>query len=148
MTESTPNVFNVVCGELCKTPECSSVDINILNRNFNGIEANVLFNYEKFVANPEDVPEQILDLLQIASFVFCADRMASRGARDSITNIGWARTFYLTIPVFNIAFWDTDSVKKILNDALTFMTGDRMYKFSFVKANNQTIPSGKGIQQE
>lgn len=139
MTESTSKVINVVCGELCTTRDCSSTDINLLHRDFNDINANVSFGYERFVKTPEEIPEHIIDLLQIASYVFCADRMANRGARDSVANTGWARTFNLKIPVRNLPFWDTESVKKTLNDALSFMTGDRRYDFTFVTAQEQSL---------
>lgn len=139
MTESTPKVINVICGELCTTRDCSSTDINLLHRDFDGITANVSFGYERFVKAPEEIPERILDLLQIASYVFCADRMASRGSRESVTNSGWARTFNLKIPVLDLSFWDAESVKKILNDALSFMTGDRRYDFTFFKAQEQNL---------
>ena len=145
MTESTPKVINVICGEICTSRTYTSTEINLINRDYNGVEANVSFCYEKFVKNPEDIPERILDLLQIASFVFCADRMASRGAHDSVTNVGWARTFHFAIPVLDLDFWSSDNVKKHLNDALTFMTGDRKYEFSFVKAQEHTI-STKYVQ--
>jgi 7-cyano-7-deazaguanine synthase in queuosine biosynthesis len=138
MTESTSKAINVICGEICTTRDCSSTDINLLYRNFNGITANVSFGYERFVKTPEEIPERILDLLQIASYVFCADRMASRGSRESVTNSGWARTFNLKIPVRDLSFWDAVSVKKTLNDVLSFMTGDRRYDFTFLKAQEYT----------
>ncbi|HCC35970.1 MAG TPA: hypothetical protein DEQ02_10260, partial [Ruminococcaceae bacterium] len=139
MTESTSKVVNVTCGELCATRDCSSTDINLLHRNFNGVSANVSFGYEQFVKDPDKIPQRMLDLLQIASYVFCADRMASRGSRESITNSGWARTFNVKIPVRDISFWDTVRVKKALNDVLSFMTGDRRYDFTFVKEQNYNL---------
>lgn len=139
MTESSPKVFNVICGELCSTRECSSTELNLLDYDFNEIKANVLFDYKKFVATPEEVPKLVVDLLQIASYIFCADRMANRGSRESISNASWARTFQITIPVSEIEFWETDIVKQRLNDVLTFMTGDRKYEFTFVKSNIRAV---------
>ena len=141
MTESTPNVISVVCGELCTSRDCISTEINLLHREINGISANVLLRYERFVNAPEEIPERILDLLQIASYIFCADRMANRGSRDSITNSGWARTFSLKIPVIDISFWEDDSVKRYLSEALVFMTGDRRYSFEFIKSQDQILPN-------
>jgi len=110
MTESTPNVINVVCGELCSKRTCTPTEINLLHKDIADISANVSFGYERFVKTPDEIPERIIDLLQIASYVFCADRMASRGSRESIMNVSWARSFKLTIPVFDIDFWDSDNV--------------------------------------
>jgi hypothetical protein len=139
MTESPPKAVNVICGELCKTRDCTSTDINLLHQDVNGLTANVSFGYAKFVKTPDELPVRVIDLLQIASYIFCADRMASRGSRESIANTGWARSFNLTIPVRDHAFWAEDNVIKFLNDALSFMTGDRKYDFTFTKAQEPML---------
>lgn len=139
MNESTSKIYKVFCGESVKQRECSGDEINLLHRDVRDITANVTFGYEKFVQTPDEIPERIIDLLQIASYVFCADRMASRGDRKSITNVGWSRSFHFTIPVSDIDFWNTDAVKKALNDTLAFMTGDRKYEFSFVKESKNAV---------
>lgn len=139
MNESTSKIYKVFCGEISKQSECSGDEINLLHRDVHDITANVTFGYEKFVKTPEEIPKRTIDLLQIASYIFCADRMASRGDRKSVTNVGWSRSFYFTIPVIDIDFWNTDAVKKSLNNALAFMTGDRKYEFNFVKASENAV---------
>jgi len=137
MKEPTPTLITVFCGELCKSNTCSSKEINLLHRTINGIEANIIIGYDKFVQDPSSLPPRILDLLHIAAYVFCADRSVYRGSRDSISNNSWARSFKFHIPVIDIRFWCDENVQQALNNALIFMTGDRKYSFEFRKAKSQ-----------
>ena len=79
-----PEIIEVYCGELCNTNQCNSKVLNLLNRNFDNIEPNITIAFDKFIRNPENLPSRILDLLHIASYVYCADRMVFRGKRDSL----------------------------------------------------------------
>jgi len=81
MTTASPKLVKVFCGELCRSVECTSTELNLLNRNINGLEANITIGYEKFVKDPENLPPRILDFLQIAAHIFCADRLIYRGGR-------------------------------------------------------------------
>ena len=137
MSQSTPNVskIRVNCGELCKTRECTASEINLLHRDIGDLSANITIGYAKFVKDADELPHRILDLLQIAAYVFCGDRMANRGSRDSVNYEAWARSFEFHIPVLDLDFWDTDTIKKALNNALAFMTGDRSYTFVFSQSD-------------
>jgi 7-cyano-7-deazaguanine synthase in queuosine biosynthesis len=126
-----PNIIKVFCGELCKSNNCDASTLNLLHKDVNDITANIMIGYRNFVNDPESISKRILDLLQIAAYVFCADRMAYRGKRDSLNNDGWARSFEFNIPVYDIEFWNNENTKKTLSDALQFMTGDRKYSFIF-----------------
>jgi 7-cyano-7-deazaguanine synthase in queuosine biosynthesis len=145
MNSSPLKVVNVYCGELCKNEKCDSKEINLFTQNLNGIAPNVYFGYDKFVKQPEKIPAKILDLIQIASYIFCADRMSRRSSRDSINNDSWSRVFNISMPVIEVDFWNLDNTKKTLNDALVFMTGDRKYEFDFIKSEIDTLPV-KGLQ--
>lgn len=131
--------IKIFCGELCQTNSCTGKMVNLLNFDNGHITANVSTKYEKFVDNPQELQDTIVDLLQIASYVFCADRQAYRGARDSLSNKSWGRSLSFMIPVNDIDFWSRDGVKHALEDALTFMTGDRQYHFTFVEATKNNI---------
>lgn len=135
MIQQTPSVINVNCGEICTTDRCTASEINLLHSDIGDMKANIRIGYEKFVNNPDDLPKRILDLLQIAAYVFCGDRMANRGSRESVNNSSWARSFEFHIPVLDIEFWDCDKTKKALNNALSFMTGDRSFSFVFTETN-------------
>lgn len=134
MNKSSEKSIQVYCGELCKSSVCTSEEINLINYPINSIESNVTIGYEGFVYDPKTLSDRVLDLLQIAAMVFCADRMAGRGERESISNRGWARTFEFHISVLDYDFWKNDRVKDALSEVLTFMTGDRYYSFDFCKA--------------
>lgn len=139
MTEKLPKIVQVFCGELCNSNECNSDIVNLLNRDVNGISSNITIGYEKFVLNPEALPSRIIDLLQIAAYVFCADRLVNRGERDSVNNDSWARAFEFHIPVIDIDFWGKANLQKTMCDALQFMTGDRKFSFSFEEATQSVF---------
>lgn len=136
-----PTVIPVYCGELCDSNECNSSNIHLLNRDIKDISANITVGFEKFLRNPEILPPRILDLLQIAAYVYCADRLVNRGERTSVNNSSWARSFEFHIPVFDIDFWLNSKASIKMAEALTFMTGDRRYQFSFKKATIGPIES-------
>jgi len=132
-------ITKVICGELCQSNFCTSEIVNLLNNDNGEIAANVSTKFDKFVDRPQELPDKIVDLLQIAAYVFCADRSAYRGARDSLSNKSWGRSMYFEIPVNDISFWSSDEVIHTLENALGFMTGDRQYHFTFIKANKNNI---------
>lgn len=125
--------IKVNCGQLCESNECNSSILNLLNQDIRNITSNIKLGLEKFVNNPESLSTRVIDLLHIAAYVFCADRMVSRGQRTSLSNSGWARSFEFHIPVDDIDFWSDSRVSLSLRNALEFMTGDRSYSFNFVK---------------
>jgi hypothetical protein len=140
MTTASPKLVKVFCGELCQSVECTHNELNLLNRDINGLEANITIRYEKFVRDPESLPTRILDLLQIAAHVFCADRLVYRGGRDSISNKAWGRSFQFHIPVLDYDFWNNQALQNALSEALVFMTGDRKYNFVFEKSELGHLP--------
>ncbi|MEA4898651.1 MAG: hypothetical protein VB115_10445 [Christensenellaceae bacterium] len=141
MTSTSPKVVTVYCGELCQSSDCNASVLNLLNRPLNGFEANVTVGYEKFVNDPESLPPRILDLLQLAAFIFCADRLINRGDRNSLHNESWARTFEFHLPVLDFEFWSDKNLQIALSECLKYMTGDREYSFIFTKANLSPVES-------
>lgn len=135
----TPDEVIVFCGELCKSSSCSSEEINLLNFDNDGISSNITTRFDRFIETPQELPDRIIDLIHIAAYTFCADRCANRGARDSIYNAAWGRTLRINIPVTDIDFWLAPQVKKTLEEALTFMTGDRGIHYEFHKATRNWI---------
>ena len=135
MIQQTPNMVRVNCGELCTTTECTASEINLLHTDMDDLASNITIGYERFIENPDELPSRILDLLQIAAYIFCGDRMANRGKRDSLNNDSWARNFEFHIPVLDIEFWNSEKTKKILTDVLTFLTGDRSFNFVFSQSD-------------
>jgi hypothetical protein len=79
-----------------------------------------------------DVPTRFHDLLEIATYVYCADHSWPRGQRDADTfGANWRRHFHFVIPVEDTAFWNRPAVKSCLADVLGFLSDD-LYEFDFV----------------
>jgi len=135
----TPVPITVYCGGLCETDKCNSQELNLLSRTVNSINANVVIGIDKFIKDPENISPRILDLLHIAAYVFCADRLIYRGNRYSLDNTAWARSFNFNIPVADYSFWSNKKVIMKMEEALTFMTGDRNFKFSFKQSNREYL---------
>lgn len=79
-----------------------------------------------------DVPSRFHDLLEIATYVYCADQCWPRGQKDADSFGGnWRRHFHFVVPVADTAFWNSAEVKDCLADVLGFLSDDR-YDFEFV----------------
>ena len=85
----------------------------------------------QFVRDVYHLPPRILDLLEIASYIFATDRYISRGPKDAVEYHAWARHIDFHIGVRDIDFWSRAAVTKALSDGLTFMSGDAEYTFNF-----------------
>lgn len=145
MNSQASNIIRVNCGELCISNECTSSEINLLHKDIGDLTSNITVGYEQFIENADDLPVRILDLLQIAAYIFCGDRMANRGTRDSVDYRSWARSFEYHISVMDLEFWNNEKTKRALNDVLTFMTGDRSYNFIF--SQTERNPAEKKYKQ-
>ncbi|MEW6584950.1 MAG: hypothetical protein AB1442_04985 [Nitrospirota bacterium] len=79
----------------------------------------------------QDLPSIVLDMLEIGSYVYCADQSIRRGGKVS-RNEGeqWRRYFHFEIPVRNLDTWNKPAVKDELCDVLGFLSDD-YYEFSF-----------------
>ena len=106
-----------------------------------GSSPNVKLALPDFVRDVFHLPDRILDLLEIASYIFCADRLTSRGSKDNVEYHSWSRLFHFAIKVRDCDFWNTHDVKEKLKEALVFMSGDRTYHFTF-QPGHSTPPVG------
>ena len=95
------------------------------------INPNIKLSLPNFVAGLLHLPSRVLDLLEIAAYVFSADRLIFRGSRAKLEYHSWSRTIYFAIRVRDFEFWDTPSVKERLKETLAFMSGDREFQFIF-----------------
>ena len=93
--------------------------------------ANVKIGLPNFVRDVYHLPDRTLDLLELAAYVYCADRMRSRGSKNAVEYHAWARSFHFVVKVRDYDFWRRSDVSAYLSQALQFMTGDREYRFSF-----------------
>lgn len=95
----------------------------------------------RFVQDVYHLPPRILDLVEIASYVFAADRSISRGAKDALEFHAWSRLIDFHIRVRDYEFWTQSTVTTALSNILTFMTGDAEYTFHF-EPGHSTPPTG------
>lgn len=92
----------------------------------------VTLHLPNFVDQLYHIQPRILDLLEIAAYVFAADRTASRGAKDAVEYHAWSRAMFFLVKVRDAAFWNRPRVKEKLSKAIQFMTGDFEYTFDFL----------------
>lgn len=85
-----------------------------------------------FIRRVGTMPDRVLDLLELAAYVFAADRLTPRGASDALVLDSWSRTFHFAAKVRDIDFWNAPATKAKLSELLEFISGDRQYKFDFV----------------
>ncbi len=83
-----------------------------------------------------NIPPRLLDLLEIASAVFCADSSVSRGTLEHPRHgKTWRRDLDFTFAVRDIAFWNDPDIERLLRDCIEFMTGDQV-SCAFVETEN------------
>jgi hypothetical protein len=75
----------------------------------------------------------LVDLLEIATYVYCADQATTRGG-DTSKDYGarWRRHFQFHIPVREPDLWSSKAVLATLRDTLEFLSDDE-YEFTFEK---------------
>jgi len=122
-----------------------SIVLNYLPHKKN--KPNVVIGLPILVQAVYHLPKRILDLLEIACYVFAADRYTSRGAVDAVEYHGWAREFEFVIKVRDYEFWNDEVTKNMLGELLTFMTGDQSFVFEFQKGHD-TPPSSLFDREE
>ena len=97
-----------------------------------GANVNIRFENVAKVFNKHLSP-RLVDLLEIASYVFSADCATSRGSEwtDESSTEPWSRDFAFVIPVREPTFWNASEHKCLITEVLTFLSNDK-YSFTFV----------------
>ncbi|MFH1980364.1 MAG: hypothetical protein ABIL58_00840 [Pseudomonadota bacterium] len=85
----------------------------------------------------KNIPSQFHDLVEIATYVYCADQAVTRGG-DGVDNFGenWRRRMFFRIAVRNPDLWNSSPLKDLLIETLSFLSEDE-YHFDFVKLEKQ-----------
>ena len=99
-------------------------------------ENRLLLPLPNFIRSVGTVPQRVLDLLEICSYVFAADRLVSRGGTDSVVFDSWSRIFHFGVKVRDADFWNDLSTKEKLSELLEFISGDREFKFEFLPGHS------------
>ena len=121
-----------LCNGATPPDNVDETDCTILDyRPFDGGRPNVRLGLPDFVRAVYHLPSRCLDLLEIAAYVFAGDRSTSRGSRTSVEYQAWARNLHFVLQVRDYAFWSQPVVLRALKSALSFVTGDQSYEFTF-----------------
>jgi len=83
-----------------------------------------------------DLPPALIDLVEIASYVYCADQAFTRGG-NGVLDFGaaWRRDFSFHIPVREPSLWSSPGVLEVLRNTLGFLSDDEYY-FHFSQHKN------------
>ena len=77
------------------------------------------------------IPDVLVDLLEVASYIYAADGAISRGGKvGAQMGKGWRRDFRFVIPVRRPGRWSSAHVMSALVETLGFLSDDR-YEFEF-----------------
>ncbi len=97
----------------------------------NSPKQNILAALPRLTESLQHIPPRILDLLEIAVYVFSADRTAFRGPREAVEYHAWSRRLHFRIKVRDYEFWSASDIQKALGDAIRFPSGDESVTFEF-----------------
>ena len=129
-TEGTHRIF--LCNGATPSVGLDQTDYAILDyRSSSSEPPMVRLGLPDFVRSVYYLPDRCLDLLEIAAYVFAADRLSSRGSREAVEYQAWSRTFHFVVKVRDYEFWRQSSVNDALGAVLLFATGDQDYRFTF-----------------
>lgn len=137
-----------LCNGACLPDHLEDSKFNILEyRSDKAVKQNVRMGLPNFVLSVFFLPDRCLDLIEIAAYIFAADRLTHRGSNTSIEYQSWARNFHFVIRVRDYEFWSTSSVQNALSSALDFVTGDWGYTFTF-QPGHHTPPTSLFDQEQ
>lgn len=119
--------------------ECGNAEpLHLEYRNLPNVVQNVNLRLPRFTNNIYHFPARVLDLIELAAYVFCGDRLVSRGPKDAVEYHRWSRSLHFVVRVRDYEFWKQPCVQNMLSEALCFMSGDRSYSFTFEQGEQQT----------
>ncbi len=138
MKEIKPKLF------LCSGIQISKTDNRIIDRDVIELDSlgdnpNVNVRLEN-ISNlfNQNLSDRLIDLLEIATYVFTADSSSIRGT--GFTNNGanekWGRDFHFIIPVRDLDFWQSQEVSKLLTKIIDFTSNDKS-TFDFVNLKKE-----------
>lgn len=104
-------------------------------------DANVNINLPQFTNSVYHLTDRIKDLLELASYIFSADRLVERGNKDALEYHSWSRRIKFNVKVRDYKFWNNDEIKKSLSILLRYMSGDYEYSFNFTSGHSTTPTS-------
>ena len=120
---TSPNVYTVLANGADPPSDCLDPIILDYRSNENYTKKIKLY-LPQFVRNLYHLPDRTLDLLELAAYVYGADRCISRGRADAVEYHSWSRKINIFTKVRDYDFWSDPKVNKVLTNVLRFMMGD------------------------
>jgi REase_DpnII-MboI len=133
-------VSRILCGSakkaLASSKRRSKLDLRL------DVDADntIRLKLEEFNRALGPLTDRAKDLVEIAAYVFAADRKVLRGANSAVMYDSWSRCFSFNIPVRDHTFWQLEETKSLLSELLVFITGDSSFEFTFL-SGRETEPS-------
>jgi 7-cyano-7-deazaguanine synthase in queuosine biosynthesis len=109
---------------------------NVIRLDVAGPDRNVNLRLTDFSrALVTELPDLLVDLLELAAYVYCADQRASRGSLK-LSNAGedWRRRLRFVVPVRCRDTWESATVRKHLAEVLGYLSDD-IYEFEFLDSS-------------
>lgn len=127
--------FSIECG-VARSSDANSIAMNVDGESKN-VNLRIDYISRTMLGN---VPDLLIDLLEVAAYVYCADQKLVRGS-DKLTNFGenWRRSLRFSIPVRKLEVWQQPDVREVLADTLGFLSDDS-YEFDFRRAGTPIQP--------
>lgn len=122
----------ILCGGLAAPASaCSKAALALdLQQPDGNVTLKLLDISGRMTANMDPV---LVDLLEVATYVYCADQAATRGGPTSQDfGAAWRRRFEFHIPVRQPDLWSSKPVRTALCETLGFLSDDE-YEFNFKK---------------
>jgi hypothetical protein len=118
-------VHTILCG-ITKMPAKykNKPSSQVLQLLFEGKDRNVFIGLPHFIKTVNCFfSNRVKDLLEIAGYVYAADRMISRGETNQLEYHNWSRDLHFVIKVRDINFWSTKRISQKLSEFLNFVSG-------------------------
>ena len=126
-TDDTVAVF--LCNGATPPDGLKRATYTVLDYQTSGSEPPIVrLRLPAFVRSVNYLPDRCLDLLEIAAYVFAADRLTPRGSREAVEYQSWSRSLHFIVKVRDHEFWSQPTVCEALEVALRFGTGDQGYR--------------------
>jgi hypothetical protein len=119
----------VLCGGLGRVPDQEMVTVRL---NLHGPSRNVRLQIDDISSRlAADIPDALIDLLDIAAYVYAADSAVPRsGPTDTQMGARWRRRFRFVIAVREPGLWSQTEIASALAETLGFLSDDD-YQFQF-----------------
>ncbi len=113
----------------------SVIRLNTFPRN-----GNVYLKFENISKKlASNLPSVCMDMLEVASYVYCADQAITRGGKTYRGDgKDWIRNLYFHIPVRELDLWNQGDLRELLRESLGFLSDDN-YEFSFSKLTEHIL---------